>query len=52
MAKFVNITSGPKGGYFKGSLVMVEPGQEAELDDAPEEWFAKAGTKAAEAKPE
>lgn len=57
MAKFINTTTGSKGGYLKGSLVMVEPGEEAELDDAPEEWFAKAGSKDAKdakeaAKPE
>lgn len=45
MAKFTNISTGPRGGYLKGDLVIVEPGAEAELDDAPEEWFAKSGTK-------
>ena len=45
MAKFVNTTAGPRGGYLKGKLVMVRAGDEAELDDAPEGWFAKAGTK-------
>jgi hypothetical protein len=57
-AKYVNTSTGPKGGYLihvgkdadgkrteVHELVMVEPGAEAELDDAPEEWFAKAGTK-------
>ena len=42
MPKFTNISNGPRGGYLKGKLVEVQPGAEAELDDAPEEWFAKA----------
>lgn len=45
MAKYTNISDGPRGGYLKGKLVEVAPGEEAELDDAPEEWFAKAGSK-------
>lgn len=47
MAKYVNITTGAKGGYLNGTLVMAEPGEEVELDDAPEEWFAKPTAKAA-----
>ena len=55
MAKYVNTDVGPRGGYVVSKvdgkesrkLVMVEPGAEAELDDAPEEYFAKAGTKQA-----
>ena len=48
MAKVTNISGGPRGGYTKdGKLVMVEAGEEADLDDAPEEWFAKSSTKAA-----
>lgn len=46
-AEYTNISNGPRGGYLDGNLVMVEAGANAELDDAPEEWFAKAGTKAA-----
>lgn len=46
-AKYTNISDGPRGGYVDGQLVMVEAGQEAELDDAPEEWFARATTRAA-----
>lgn len=42
MPKFTNISNGPRGGYLKGKLVEVQPGAEAELDDAPEEWFAEA----------
>lgn len=45
MPKFTNISNGPRGGYLKGQLIEVQPGAEAELDDAPEEWFAKAGSK-------
>ncbi len=47
MARYVNISDGPRGGYLKGNLVIVEAGEEAELDDAPEDWFTKAGGKAA-----
>lgn len=49
MAKttYTNISNGPRGGYLDGQLVMVEAGDEAELDDAPEEWFAKPTSKAA-----
>ena len=46
-AKFTNVSDGPRGGYLDGQLVMVEAGAEAELDDAPEEWFAKPSSKAA-----
>lgn len=47
MAKYTNISNGPRGGYLKGELIMVRAGEEADLDDAPEEWFAKSSTKAA-----
>jgi hypothetical protein len=48
MAKnYKNISDGPRGGYLDGNLVMVEAGAEAELDDAPEEWFAAPNSKAA-----
>jgi hypothetical protein len=43
MAKVKNISSGPRGAYNKGQLVMAEPGQVIEADDAPEEWFKAAG---------
>jgi len=49
MAKFINISTGPRGAYLKGVLVMADPGEEIEADDAPEEWFAKPTTKAAKA---
>ena len=39
MATVKNVTSGPKGAYFEGSLVMVDPGQEAKADDYSPEWF-------------
>jgi hypothetical protein len=47
MPKYTNISNGPRGGYLDGKLVMVEVGEDAELDDAPEEWFAKPNSKAA-----
>lgn len=54
MAKFKNISNGPRGLHTVGGLVIVESGQEidAELakdEDANEEWFAKAGSAAAKA---
>lgn len=48
-ASYTNTSTGARGGYLSGVLVMVEPGQTAELDDAPEEWFEKAGAKATKA---
>lgn len=48
-ATYTNIAPGPRGGYLDGELIEVAPGQSAELDDAPEEWFAKANTKDAKA---
>ncbi|MAK86014.1 MAG: hypothetical protein CMK96_03485 [Pseudomonas sp.] len=51
MPKFTNVSNGPRGGYLKGKLIEVEPGAEAELDDAPDEWFAKAGSKDAKEAP-
>lgn len=45
MAKYINTTKGPRGGYKDKALVMVPAGAEADLDDAPEEWFAKSGSK-------
>lgn len=47
MAKYTNISNGPRGAYNKGVLVMAEPGESIEADDAPEEWFAKSDSKAA-----
>lgn len=51
MAKgsYTNTSTGPRGGYLGGVLVMVEAGQTADLDDAPEEWFEKANAKATKA---
>ena len=46
-AKVTNISNGPRGAYLDGVLVIAEPGETIEADDAPEEWFAKANTKAA-----
>lgn len=52
MPKFTNISNGPRGIHTVNGLVMVEAGQDFEGDlakneEANEEWFAKAGTKAA-----
>lgn len=47
--KYINTTKGPRGGYLDGKLVMVPAGGEAELDDASDAWFAKAGSKDAKA---
>lgn len=47
VAKFTNISNGPRGAYLGGELVIAEAGETIEADDAPEEWFAKADSKAA-----
>lgn len=52
MAKFTNISDGPRGAYLDGQLVMAEKGEVIEADDAPEAWFAKVGSKAAEDGPD
>lgn len=41
MAKVTNISTGPRGAYAKGVLVMAEPGQTIEADDYADEWFRK-----------
>lgn len=51
MAKFTNISNGPRGLWSKSGLVMVDAGAEADVElaegEAPaEEWFAKPGSKA------
>lgn len=52
MAKFTNISNGPRGLHTTSGLVMVEAGADfdgnlAEGEEPAEEWFAKAGSKAA-----
>lgn len=47
MARFTNISDGPRGAYLDGQLVMAEKGETIEADDAPKEWFAREGSKAA-----
>lgn len=52
MPKFTNISGGPRGLHTKDGLLMVERGETVDVDladgeDAAEEWFAKAGSKAA-----
>jgi hypothetical protein len=39
MVAVTNKTSGPKGAYLEGALVMAEPGQTIEADDFAAEWF-------------
>ncbi|WP_257541037.1 hypothetical protein [Sphingobium sp. CFD-1] len=43
-AKITNISTGPRGAYLGGVLVMAEVGETIEADDFSDEWFAKAGT--------
>lgn len=51
-AKVTNISTGPRGAYLGGALVMAQPGETIEVDDFAEEWFAKAPAKdAKETKP-
>lgn len=39
MAKVTNISTGPRGAYLGGVLVMAEVGETIEADDFAEEWF-------------
>lgn len=39
MAKYTNISNGPRGAYLKGVLVFADPGETIDADDAPKEWF-------------
>lgn len=48
MPKVTNISSGPRGAYNKGVLVMAEPGETIEADDFAKEWF-KGGKSDADA---
>lgn len=43
MAKVKNISSGPRGAYLGGVLVMAEAGQVIDADDFAEEWFKPEG---------
>lgn len=43
-----NISTGARGAYAKGVLVMAEPGEVIEADDFAGEWFAEEGPKRAE----
>lgn len=43
MDRVRNITSGDRGAYLKGSLVMVPAGAIADADDWNPEWFAPVG---------
>ena len=51
MAKVKNISTGPRGAYLGGVLVMAEAGQVIEADDFADEWFAKATAAEAKADP-
>ncbi|WP_303758353.1 hypothetical protein [Sphingobium yanoikuyae] len=44
-AKVTNISTGPRGAYLDGALVMAQVGETIEADDFAEEWFAKATAK-------
>ena len=48
MAAVKNISTGARGAYAKGVLVMAEPGEVIEADDFAGEWFAEEGPKRAE----
>jgi|GEM_PF-2305574 len=43
--KVTNISTGPRGAYLGGALVMAQPGETIEVDDFAEEWFARAPAK-------
>lgn len=46
--KVTNISTGPRGAYLKGALVMAERGETIEADDYLEEWFEPTGAVASE----
>lgn len=50
MAKVTNISTGARGAYLKGVLIMAEVGETIEADDFAEEWFATKADVAAAAK--
>ncbi|UAB76965.1 hypothetical protein INR77_08900 [Erythrobacter sp. SCSIO 43205] len=39
MPNVKNTSTGPRGAYLKGKLVMAEAGQTIEADDFCEDWF-------------
>ena len=41
MAAVKNISTGARGAYLDGALVMAEPGEVIEADDFAGEWFAE-----------
>ncbi|MGJ0508924.1 MAG: hypothetical protein ACR652_17710 [Methylocystis sp.] len=43
MAKVTNISTGPRGAYLDGQLVMAEKGETIEADDYSRDWFKSAG---------
>lgn len=47
MPKVTNISTGPRGAYLKGALIMAEPGESIEADDYAKEWF-KGSSKSAD----
>lgn len=53
MAAVKNTSTGARGAYAKGVLVMAEPGEVIEADDFSDEWFEAVKAKpAAEVKAE
>ena len=49
MHQVKNISTGPRGAYFKGAYVEANPGEVVEADDFAPEWFEPV--KADKAKP-
>lgn len=39
MTKVTNISTGPRGAYLAGALVMADPGKTIDADDYSKEWF-------------
>ena len=48
MAAVKNISTGARGAYAEGVLVMAEVGEVIEADDFSEEWFAPVKAEKAE----
>jgi hypothetical protein len=46
MTKIANISTGPRGAYNDGALVMAEVGEVIEADDFSDEWFVEEKPKA------
>lgn len=49
--KITNISTGPRGAYLDGKLVMAEVGETIDADDFAPEWFEEVGDKPRRGRP-